>query len=399
MLCAWGIGIVGLVAGLAAATAETGRDAAESAGATAPSRVISASRQFIVYADDPRVAATMAAYAEHIKRQWLASLQTNDVWRDVIVMVVHSRSSGLAPRVQTIQSDVHLRFHVDCPLPLPAEHLIRATVVEALCAELANRAEPTYRGVPYAAAPLPRWLVSGLAEDLGDPDDELLGCARRLVATTRWQPAAAFVTEDGGARATADASEFRAQAWLWTASLRALPEGAAKMRRFLTELGVQKSIPGAFWTVYGDEFADKARVEKWWALALLDRVNTIIPQNLTPEETDERLTGLLRVHLREPATGPAVRRYVRPLSDLTDYATSPWMKDLAQERLVRLDLLTQQAHPLYWNAFRVYRQALHCLVQQQPDWARRFFEQAELYRQQAVQRTAAIRRYLDQFDE
>lgn len=319
-----------------------------------PARVISASGQFVVYADDLHAASAISTYAEHLKRQWLRALELTDTWRDPVVVVVQSNAAPPRLSVQALGPGFHLRYQLDGGLGQLPEPAWRAVFVEILCAEFANRDLP----VPGALAPIPWWLTHGLAAEFGQDAEDRLGDVRRELPVAPPPSAGALLRR--AAEPAAD-RQLQAQAWLFTTGLLSLPAGPAKLRQLLTELGAQKNVTNAFAAVYRQDFADERRLEKWWALTLAEWRTSQVARNLTAVETEKALDEILRL-------------------------------PVASAQKLRLELLALQAHPLYVDAIRVYRQAVEFADP-------KLREQADLYREFARQQVQAIGAYLDQFDQ
>jgi hypothetical protein len=383
---------------MAGAVATAGGDEAGRGSGTTSPPTVSASRQFVVYADNVRDASTVSAYAERIKRRWRAALNQPDNWRDPLVLVLRSHDVPVRITVRVFATDLHLKYQIDCGLPQLDEPALRVALVGTLCAELANR-DLVVRGPgTYETAPIPLWLAEGLAAEFGERTEDLLGAVRRDI------PVAPPPTADGLLRCAALPEDlparrrFQAEAWVFTTSLLALPRGPVKLQRFLRELAGQKSGVNAFWAVYQGDFRDGVMLEKWWAVVLMEWMVSQPPQCLTPQETEEQLAQILKVTIRERADDPT-RVVGKRLADLGEYAAAPWLPQLANERALKLDVLSTRAHPFYRDALRIYRQALELLIQEQPEAFRLLIQQAELYQVLAKQRVAATSLYLDQFDQ
>jgi hypothetical protein len=237
-------------------------------------RATSASRQFTVYARDAILPSEMCVFAERVKQGWLDRLNLRNNWRDPIVIVVRERGptelNALAIDIETVQFEFGLSYRILCLTPpLLDEAQLRLALVQTLCAEWANRTQPISSHQPFITAPLPLWLVEGLAQSVGKRTDWLGAVARRSVDAGH--PARTRDVLETTALPTnaAECELFQANALLFTESLLTLQDGARSLQRFLTELATQKSVTGAFWTVYRNEFPQPVALEKWWALQLV----------------------------------------------------------------------------------------------------------------------------------
>jgi hypothetical protein len=367
-------------------------------------RTESVSRQFIAYTPNPLFASAVCVFAERVKQQWLSLLDTPDDWRDPIILLVRQRAPSEQPlpalRVETFQNEIHLKYQITCLLP-PAldESALTAALAQTLCAEWANRRQPTLSTQPYVMAPLPPWLVQGLAQAIGGRTEWLLETARRSVDAGRPQTAADLLAT---ARLPSDPAEqqlFQANAWLLTEGLLSLPDGARKMRRYLTELGTTKSATNAFAKVYGTDFPNDITREKWWSVEQVSRASAFVAQDLSPEETVHRLDAVLPTALMAVA-GNQVKGapWTVSLDDLWRYYEQPWMQQLLEEKLNRLQALRSEAHPLYQPVVEDYVEAVELLMGEKLNRFKRATAAANCARAAADQRTRQVADYLDQME-
>ncbi len=371
------------------------------AAAVPLNRAESASRQFIAYAPNPLLASAVCVFTERVKQQWLSLLDTPDNWRDPIILLVRQRepSEQAAPAigVETFQNEIHLKYQITCLLP-PAldESTLTAALVKTLCAEWANRQQPTSPAQPYVVAPLPPWLVQGLSQAIGGRPDLLLETARRSVDAGRPQTASDVLATTRLPEDPAELQLFHANAWLLTQGLLSLPDGAHKMRQFLTELGATKSASNAFARVYGTDFPEPVTQEKWWSIEQVSRASAFVAQDLSPEETVRRLDAVLPTALMAIAGNQASGTpWTVPLEDLWRYYEQPWMRQLLQEKLNRLEALRSEAHPLYRPVVENYIEAIDLLMDEKLNRFKRAAAEANRARAAANQRSRRVADYLD----
>ena len=362
---------------------------------------LSPSRQFVVCANDRLLPSVLCVYAEHVKREWLWLLDASDQWRDPILIVVRPREASgadaLPISLEMVRTDQHLKYQIDCLAPPLDETELLTTVVEALCAEWANRDQPTVRGRTYTAPRMPLWLVHGMAAAIEGRGDLLLAIARRSVAAGRPQAAAdlletKLLPSDPAVRAL-----FQANAWMFTESLLALPDGVPKMQRFLTELGSQKVARTAFWAVYRGDFPQTIALEKWWSLQQVSRTSVVVAENLSARETAQRLHEILLTKL-DPVRG---RRGMPgetelPVAQLWHYDEEPWLPEVLEMKIDRLGALRSQAHPLYRSVIDDYVDALSWLMRQSTVRFRRAVRKAEAKRLAVENQSNAIAAYMDE---
>ena len=152
-------------------------------------RGVSTSRQFICYAANPLLPASLGYFAEQVKREWLYTLDAPDEWRDPVVLLVTARSdanqAAASPALRVFQTDLHLKYQVTWLTPPGLEQpTVVLAIVESLCAELANRNEDASVAKPYRPAPVPHWLTYGLARVIQGRDERpAKGCCNRSTVT------------------------------------------------------------------------------------------------------------------------------------------------------------------------------------------------------------------------
>ncbi len=366
------------------------------------SSTLSASRQFAAYAENPLLPSALCVYAERVKREWLRRMDVADNWRDPILLVVRAREPAQtnAPPVSmaVYQTDAHLKYQIRCLVPPPLDEAeLLATMVEALSSEWANRGQPLVRGQLYATPEMPLWLVEGLAASIQGRFDPLLSIARRSVAAGRPQQAAEVLGVKVLPVDTTDRQLFQANAWMFTESLLAMPDGSRKLRNFLTELGAQKAASNAFWTVYRQDFTQSTTLEKWWSLEQARRTSVTVAQDLSAEETVRELDAILIVKLGLTNGAKGVRQKTETTIDrLWEYAEEPWLKDVLKLKIDHLGALRSQAHPSYQPVLDEYIEALKWLFQGSVVRFRRTLKHAAAMQAAAEKQSRAVAAYLDQ---
>ena len=364
-------------------------------------RAVSASRQFTVYARDPSLPPVVCAYAERMKRGWLDRLDLRDNWRDPIVIVVREREPAElgAPAVvmDTVQLDMGLGYRIRCLTPPPLDEArFRLALVQALCAEWANRTQPILRRQPFVTAPLPLWLVDGLTQSIGERTELQGAAARRSVNAGRPVRARDVMETMVLPSDPMERELFEANACLFTEGLLTLGDGAHMLQRFLTALAALKSVTAAFCAVYHNDFPHPVALEKWWALQLAHCMVTQPAQSLAVMETTRQLDELLRltVRLADGSTNE-VSLTEQPPEFLWRQTGQEWLKTGIEDRIQRLEVLRAQAHPRYRAVIGGYIEAERSWLAGKLDLSRATFEQARRERQQADQQMLEIALVLD----
>ena len=368
----------------------------------APICTISTSRQFAIYANDRLLSSALCVYAERVKHEWLQRMNLADEWRDPIVIVVRPCAGAPANESpiswQTFQTDKHLKYQIYCCAPPPVQEAdLLAAIVDRLCTEWANRSQPTVRGQTYTVPFMPMWLVQGLAASIRGRNDSMPGVVRRSIVAGRPQRAAGLLTARVLPSNPAERTLFQANAWIFTESLLGLPGGTEKLRRFLTELGSQKSANNAFWSVYRQDFPRELMFEKWWSLQQVSLASVGVAENLTASETAKQLDDILATKLdvvngRRGQSGESRTDF----DQLWHYNDEPWLKNVLRLKSDRLGALRGQAHPFYEPAIDQYLEAINWLILRNTVRFRRTVMKAESAREEADRQTRATDAYLDE---
>ena len=355
-----------------------------------PVTTVSSSREFIVRAPNALISSALCAYAERIKYEWLQRLDATDAWRDAIVFVVHERENNLtnAPvlAAEMFQVEPRLRYQLTFVVPpAPDDATLVAAIVELLCAEVANRDQPRPRDAPYIGAPIPVWLVEGLAQSIIGRPDQLLAVVSRSASGSRPQSAMELMGVTRLPGNAADRALYRANAWLLVESLLRLPNGTHKLQRLLTELGATKIFTRAFESVFDSDFPDTAALEKWWSDQQTRARETIVAANYTTADTARRIEELLTVGAEpHPAFEQLWRYYEQPW-------LKPWLRDLA----AGLEVLKTYGNPLYRPVAAKYAVAVRQLLDRKLNQFRRTAQEAAQLRIAADQKVQQIRDVLD----
>ena len=87
-------------------------------------RAVSVSRQFIIHAPGRLLPHAIGVFAEQVKREWEATLDLSNRWRDPIILLVKPRSAAQAdlasPILGVFPTDAHLKYQITCRRQHPA---------------------------------------------------------------------------------------------------------------------------------------------------------------------------------------------------------------------------------------------------------------------------------------
>lgn len=229
---------------------------------------------------------TLAVSCERVKAEALRTLDLTDRWRarggrtgKIFVSIEDTLTidSQLAVQARPYEGGWHFRAQV--PSRVTEERLVRA-LCQAIAMELASRNGNQRAGEP------PLWLVEALTQSVlaAFPDGIILQPQTRIVASLRVGERYASVRArlarqaplafhelsqpDLGRMSASDWDHFAACSHLCLRELQRLPEGNARLARWLTGLQKNWNWQTGFLEAFQPLFHSLLDVEKWWALAV-----------------------------------------------------------------------------------------------------------------------------------
>ncbi|NQU10323.1 hypothetical protein HQ590_06010 [bacterium] len=334
--------------------------------ATEPSnvwaRARSVSRQFLGFAPTPLLAHALCVFGDRVKQQWQAQTGASAAWRDPIVLVIRAGDPAAtnAPGVTlSIQpGDRRIRYEITCRTPpSPEVDTLVARVVEALCAETANRSRRPRPGQLFEPVVVPWWLTAGLAQSIRGRDEELVEQVRRALAGGR------SLTVDqllALTRAPSDLDEerrYRAYCWLFVEALQSQEDGSRCLARLVASWGGFRDARAALAAVYGSGFAEPQVLERWWGVQLAGRTATVLAQNLPLPVALEKLGEVLPTRLTYTDAG-ATGETVVAFAQLGRHADAPWFGVTVRQKRQALYALHRHAAPNVRPVITDYLEAL-----------------------------------------
>lgn len=229
---------------------------------------------------------TLAVSCERVKAEALRALETTDQWRTrggrtgkIFVAIDPGRpiDAELSVEAKPFEEGWHLRVQV--PVRVTEERLVRA-LCHAVVLELSSR-----KGNQRAGEP-PLWLVEALTQSVlsSSPDGIILQPQTRIVANLRVGERFAAVRArlarqaplafhelsqpDLSRMSSSDWDHFAACSHLCLRELQRLPDGNARLVRWLTGLQSHWNWQTGFLEAFQPLFHSLLDVEKWWALAV-----------------------------------------------------------------------------------------------------------------------------------
>lgn len=231
-------------------------------------------------------AQTLAVSCERVKTEILRALDLPDTWRNaggragkILVAIDASVRTNAPIAVSATPFEQSWQFRIPLPPRLDEERLVRA-LTEAVLMELANRSGNKRLGEP------PLWLVEGVTQTIltSAPHGMILQPQTRGTADLKMDEALAGVRRELARRAPLGFHElsqpdlsrmdptewhrFSTCAHLCFHELSRLPEGRARLARWLGTLQRNWNWQTGFTEAFHPLFRSLLDVEKWWALTL-----------------------------------------------------------------------------------------------------------------------------------
>jgi hypothetical protein len=364
-----------------------------------PPVTVSRSRQFYVTAPDPRWSSVLCVFAEQLKQQWQQRLDISiDKWLDPVAIRLAERPTTNAAPIwmEVFRTDLHLRYQIEVRIPPSLDRQrVASFLLQALCAEYANRERLFPRQPPYEISQPPVWLVEGLAQSMVGSPEQLLPAIQRAAGSALPPTAEQLITAMELPSHPGERLRFQAAAWLLTESLLALPGGSAKLLRLLRTTNPGDNPQKQFHEIYAGNFADASAREKWWSLQMLTRAAGTLAQDLTATETSRQLTNILPTKL-ELRSGTETGQAVVPVGELFQHVETGWFLAATQEKLSQLRMLSRTAHPAYREVLGHYLAGLQLLAEHKVARGRSEITLAVKLQAAADRKSQQVRDYVDQ---
>ena len=273
-------------------------------------RSVSRSHQFIVYAPDPNARAAIAMDAEDVKDKFLELLDTEDSWKNPIVIEVNPQDSAdpSHPPSEVAIVNTEEGFKVNMNVVLgsdPREAHFPQQLVRALLLEYTYRNQPGLVAAGLAYAEPPAWLVDGIASLTADPDpDATAGLFRSLILSGKTPTLAMFLSENPETLDGPSLGLYSACSMSLVRLLLNLPNGHALMKNLIRHWPGPNADPEAeLLKVYPALGSGDQSLEKWWTLGLASLSAGDRYQGLSLEETSQQLDGLLKFDVTMDKSG------------------------------------------------------------------------------------------------
>ncbi len=325
-------------------------------------RSVSSSRQFIVFGSERGLRAGICDLGERTKTSLLALLDQRDGWKTPIIVNVERRAANLpeAPpaRLNFSQTGFGLKLQLEFTFDADARlDEIRRELLRVLLLEIMYRDAPdTPAGTAYVHPP--SWLVEGLLALISDADSlPIAESVAALPSESKVLQLPEFLQQQPSLLESPSRAIYTAKAGALVLMLIRLPDGHARLARFIRKLPQNSSDPVADLRAQFGEIGEPEIAEQNWARALAALSEKRYGM-LSCEETERTLTDVLALELGR--RGDAAETYT--LEEFPKFIRSAAMPRALQLLQQRLLVASGRANPLYGPLIAEYQRIAVALM-------------------------------------
>ncbi|MBA2742731.1 MAG: hypothetical protein H0U43_00185, partial [Chthoniobacterales bacterium] len=371
----------------------------DSAAAAPLERSVSSSRQFIVYGPDRGLRAGICDLGERTKKNMLAVLQQRDGWRTPIVVNAERRAANLpeAPLAHLRFSQTGFGLKLQLELTFDAESkpdAIERELLRVLLLEMMYRDVPdTPAGTAYMQPP--DWLIDGILAVAPDHDfSRMAESVAALPEESKRLQLAEFLQLQPALLESPSRAVYAAKAGALVSMLTALPDGRARLSRFIQHLPTASNDAVAD---LRSQFSEVARsdeeVQQSWGRALGALSDRDRYRMMTCDETEQALMETLVVRLQ---TGGNVETYA--LEEFPTFIHSAGAVRELQMLEERLLVISGRANPLYAVIIAEYRRITAALVRRKTNKIAERLARVRGDREQITRLMSSIADYMNWFE-
>ncbi|MDD5198868.1 MAG: hypothetical protein PHC88_03625 [Terrimicrobiaceae bacterium] len=373
--------------------------AAAPAALDVPTRSVSSSRQFVIYATDPGIRSAVAIKAEDLKGAVLEALRAKDEWKLPIILNIGSTppSAKRPPRflLGIYEGDggqAKVQFDV-FDLGLLKEPEFQTQILTAILLEAAYRRTPPKAGRPFE--PPPAWVVEGLAERIRSRDDDSrAGLYASLLSSANPPRLADFLGVQPGRLDATSRTIYCVQAAALLDAVLALPDGRTGLRQYLSVPHRSPALLSEVVAAFPSLGKDGGPLSRKWVLAIARASAANRVDLLDERETAKELDRLLAVKALPDPKHPEVASMSGPyaLPAIARSQNGRFILAQAENGLLQLSL---RAHPLYKSLVDEYLGITRDLIAKPKRRLDKRIATAEEIRAGLSRQTSEARDYLD----
>jgi hypothetical protein len=378
----------------------------------------SASRQFVVFANDSLLRGALCNYADEVRHGTASLMGWQQGWRYPISIAVRDAEAAIrektTSKLRLLTMPPEIVFQIDVHLGRDFNpDRIRSEIVAALIMEraAARSASPVTQSFE-----LPAWLVEGACGllDLRTAYNSVPGFAA-LLETNQIPDLRDFLKLDPVSLDTPSANLYRGLSSCLLKLLIDLPNGSRSLDSYLS------SIPGgkvnsfrallAFFPALGG--TDPA-AQKWWKLGVATLATRGRSPFLSPTESSEKLEKLLVINIpsdkkqkkpkknaksdkdEPPPAEPVSSEYA--LSDYAKFIKNKNRKPPLEAKIAEVNALAARCHPVLQPVVSAYTEILTRIIEGESKGLDVEIEKLTALRQIAIKRCGEINDYMNWYE-
>ncbi len=361
----------------------------------AENRLVSTSKQFTVFGGTRQERSDLARRAEELKAGLLRELQSRDLWRSPILLIL-TPGDGMRLRqppvfVQVFNAgDAGRKVQVDiAPQAITDRSLVDAGILRALLLEWSLRRQQ-FAGNRFVEPP--SWLVAAMSAALARRDPAEAARLYAALLETKGMPRLDRFLGQNAETMKGSARDLHAsQSLALFQSLAEAPGGRGKIVENLTLAEPAEEGLERFGQTWPEFVADPAKLARTWALGVARLSSPQKVEVLSARET----SGKLGDALESLQTGDGG---IEPARALLELARTPEGRFLVEKAAKELQRLSFRAHPLYAALVQEYYTMLDNLSRKKRGRFVGKFTEAEDLRLALDSRSDEITGFIDSYE-
>ena len=373
-----------------------------------PTRSVSASGEFIIYCDDMHMRVAVSGFCEEAKGDIMdflgaRELSARERWKIPIVInllqpdpsLVNVPAVQILPRTfedgsRNIELDIILRGNL-------ADLYFQQQVVKAILLEMEYRDKPVWKEHETIIDP-PQWLVEGLCAYMRNRKSELdTDVYQALLANGDVPALKDFLSQTVDGMSETSLRLYQAYSYSFIQLLSGLPGGQNSLASYIIDLPVGKDAPAADLLKHFPTLGDSPEsLEKWWTLSMARLAATDRYKGLTLDETEQKLSALLKFKIPTDKTGKTTKEY--GIDDFRQFVKNPQAQPVLVAANNSLQYLATQANPLFRPVIADYMMIIGEVQTNKTHQVPAQLKEVAAYRQMVLKRMDQIADYLNWYE-
>ncbi len=365
-----------------------------------PPRSVSASKQFVLYSDNPQLRSDVAVRAEDDKREFLDLLRIKDTWKMPIVLNFGPPPNMKRPpraQIGIFESDddaskIQLNIF-DPKLADRDDPEFDTWLLTAIALEYTYRNSPPKAGRSFEQPPT--WFIDGLSERIRTHDDsQSASLYSSLLSGTEAPRLADFLGTQPDRLDVTSRAIYQAQSAALLETVIALPDGRAGLRSYLSVTHRTPANIEEILLCLPSLNGNKEALDRKWVLSIArassaNRVN-LLSQRETARELDTILAVKALPDPKHPEVGAMSGPYALPT--IARSQNGRFILAQLENSLLRLSF---NAHPLYKSLTDEYLDIVRDLAEKPKKRQDKRIAVAEEMRAGLNRETSEVRDYID----